>query len=287
MVWIILWIFSSISDSICTVFRKKAVNDTKIPWYYVALSWEFYSILICLTLLIIWAADYHIFLQYHLYIFVGISAAANVLKTPLDNKVYREEKLSAIVPYENLSDLLIIISSFFFFRDTSITSFLIAILAVGVVVIGTIDFKWFVMPRNFIPIIMVKLLLTVQMLFMWFALKQVGTMWDFYVLYNVIIVWVTLLVAFVSKKSKKKLMFNKRNFFLFMFIAAIAWEWTEIMKNFIIKDFWLVITTLLCFLYIWVTLILSYIMFKDKPAKKDIIMTILVTILVCIWYYLK
>lgn len=143
------------------------------------------------------------------------------------------------------------------------------------------------MPRNFMPIIMVKLLLTVQMLFMWFALNKVNSVWDFYVLYNIFIVWVTLFVALISRKRKKQLKFNKRDFFLYMFIAALAWEWTEIMKNFIIKDFWLVITTLLCFLYIWITLILSYFMFWDKPNKKNIMITFVLTILVWLWFYFK
>jgi len=71
----------------------------------------------------------------------------------LERPIYREEKISTIMPYTNVNKILTIIASFFLFADVSIISLFITIFAIFVVIIGSINFKTLKFPKNIIIIL--------------------------------------------------------------------------------------------------------------------------------------
>ena len=67
----------------------------------------------------------------------------------LSQKIYTEEKISALLPYENLSLVITIVIAFFLFRDTPLPTFLIAILIIVLIFVFSFDFSKHQFPRNF------------------------------------------------------------------------------------------------------------------------------------------
>lgn len=82
------------------------------------------------------------------------------------------------------------------------------------------------------------------------------------------------------KTLKKDFLFNR---YLGSILSWIAY----LISLFLISDLWLTISTLLWFLWLGFTLILSYFFLWDKPDKKNIILALIVFILVSIGYYFK
>gem|GEM_PF-2455326 len=79
-----------------------------------------------------------------------------IIIVPIDQAIYKKEKISTILPYENLSSIFAILISFFIFKDVSWTSFFIAILTVIVIILFSIDFKNVKFPKKIKPIMIVQ-----------------------------------------------------------------------------------------------------------------------------------
>jgi hypothetical protein len=79
----------------------------------------------------------------------------------------------------------------------------------------------------------------------------------------------------------------KKNYYLPRLTWSFLWWWSYALSLIIISELWLSISILLWFIWMWMTLLLSYLILHDKPSKKDLILTIIVTWLVWIWYYFK
>lgn len=80
----------------------------------------------------------------------------DVIKEPISQQIYREEKISVIMPYLNLNKIFVIIASFFLYQDVSIISFGIILLTIVVITVGSIDTKNKKLPRNFGKILFVE-----------------------------------------------------------------------------------------------------------------------------------
>ncbi len=53
------------------------------------------------------------------------------------------------------------------------------------------------------------------------------------------------------------------------------------------SSLWVVLTSLLSLLYLWFVYIISYFILKEIPSKKDVIVTIIVSIFIIIWIIFK
>jgi hypothetical protein len=77
-----------------------------------------------------------------------------------------------------------------------------------------------------------------------------------------------------------------KQFWIYRITWSIWWiAW--FLSLLVIKKLWLSILILLSFLGIWITLFLSYLILDDKPSKKDLWLTVIVTLLVGLGYYFK
>lgn len=72
----------------------------------------------------------------------------------LSQKIYKEEKVSALLPYENLASVITLIAAFFLFKDTPLLTFLIALVIIVVLFVFSFDFKTHEFPKNFRLIIL-------------------------------------------------------------------------------------------------------------------------------------
>ncbi len=206
------------------------------------------------------------------------------LRQPLMQQVYREEKISVIMPYLNLSKIFIISASFFIFQDVSLISFIITLITVGIIIGASVDLKTLKLPRNFSKILSVEILrATAWLIGAWIIVTYSEII--FLNLYVVLgLLYMIVLTYFTQQYWDLKSAPLK--FWTDRFLSSLWWiSW--FLSLIVIKNLWLSIWILLGFIWIWVTLLFSYILLWDKPSKKDIVLTITVSLLVWAGFYFK
>lgn len=208
----------------------------------------------------------------------------DIIKEPALQQVYREEKISVLMPYFNLNKIFVIVSSFFLFKDVSLISFCITIFTAIVIMLAAVDIKNKRFPRNFWKIIFIESLRTVWVLLGGWVVLNYSEM-TYFVLY---VLWCVPIYLLLSVKTwqLKDLKQTPFTYWKYRTIGALGW-FSWFLGLVVIKNLWLSIGILLWFLWIGITLLISYIFLKDTPSKKDIILTIVVAALIGIWFYFK
>jgi hypothetical protein len=64
------------------------------------------------------------------------------------SKIFKLEKITHLLPYENLSKIFTIIFSFYLFSDVSTITFFITILTIFVIILFSIDLKNLTFSKN-------------------------------------------------------------------------------------------------------------------------------------------
>jgi hypothetical protein len=85
-----------------------------------------------------------------------------------------KNKLSSLIPYENLNKVFIIIISFFLFGDVSLLTLFIALLTVFVIMGFSLDLKKIRFPKSFGLVLLVQLIYTVVTLITGYILLSVS-----------------------------------------------------------------------------------------------------------------
>ncbi len=288
MIWWIIWVFLSAIDDINYQkavrigkdLSKTVYNSFRFVW------WSLLSILI----LLFWLYSLKDFFDTNLSIFLIMTLIVIIwmITSPLRQKVYKSEKISAILPYQKINSLLIIIVSFFWFKDTSLISFLITIVLLFLLVFSSIDPKSKQKVNNKMLVIFIQMLTTIEQLLIVYVIKLVSQHF-YYISYNFLGILLTNITAIILCYSwyLKQIKNQSKKFFFHRLISSFTWWISMFINAFLIKSFGAVITFLLGFLGVWVMLVMSYIFQKDRPAKKDIILAVVVSVLVWLAFILK
>ncbi len=207
-----------------------------------------------------------------------------VLRTSVIQKIYREEKISVIMPFTNVNKILAIIFSFFIFSDVSITSLLITLVAVIIIIVSSIDFKTLKFPRNISMLLISEIVAAIVTISWWWIINKYSEI--IYFVLAAITWWIILIVFSFIKWEFKDLKWLPKSFW-YSRLTGSLWRLSWYLSLVVIKNLGLSMSILLSFLWIWVTLALSYFILKDKPTKKDLILTIIVTTLVWLWFLYK
>ncbi len=277
----ILVVLSTLIDCFSDIFWKKSL------WFGV--WWKVHDLMSYpIWLMIVWYFLYTWVdlsqIDYFLVISILFITLLAIFNASLYQKIYTKDKISVIMPYTNVNKILTIIFSFILFSDVSITSLIITIIAVFVIIWFSINYKSFKFPKSTKMIFLVEFLAAIENIWAWYLIVTYSE-----VLYFIVFVlfWIVLLtwIALYLWEFKTLKWLNK-SFFINRYIWAMWWiSW--FLWLVVIKNLWLSISILLSFLWIWITLLFSYIILKDKPSKKDIILTTIVSILVWLWYYFQ
>lgn len=207
-----------------------------------------------------------------------------IIKSPIAQKIYREEKISVIMPYSNLNKILSIIFSFFLFADVSIIALILTIIAIFVVILFSIDFKTLRLPKNLKIIALSEFLTSIITISSWYLILKYSEILYFIIF---VIFWITFLILITYFTWQyKSIKWLKKDFWFYRYVWSTWWI-SRFLSLVVIKNLWLSVTILLSFLWIWITLLLSLIILKDKPSKKDLLLTIIVTALVWLWFFFK
>ncbi len=276
-------IISTILDSMASVFWKRALvyNAPKEIFSILAYS----SIILISTILFItWKLSVEIVSIWTLLIILLITILTYI-RTLIMQTVYRNDKISKILPYQNISKIITLIVGFFLFWDTSIITLIIALVTIFIIILFSIDFKKIYIPKTIKLFSIAEVIYATILLLLWYLLLSITNISYFVYSY---LFWITFTLILIG--YKKQFHYFKelpKQFYGYRLTACHLWWTGYILSLFIMKELWLTVSILVSYIWLASTLVFSYLMFKDKPTKKDLLLIIIVTILISIWYYFK
>lgn len=276
-------LISTFLSSMATIFYKKALSFKSTKEIFSLLSYTS-VFLISFILFLFWKLKIEA-----VSFIIWITIIALILTVFFNNLlyqyIYRQEKISTILPYNNIRRILSIIFWYFLFSNTSLTTLLISIFTVIIIFLFTIDFKNFQIPKNIKLLAFSQTISSIVTIWVWYVLVHISNI-SYYVYYY----WLSLIFVFlivVLKWDFKKIFSLPKKFYVFRLWAAHFWWISQLIWFLVIKNLWVTVSVLVSYLGMWITLLFSFFLLWDKPTKKNLILTIVVTLLVLLGYYFK
>lgn len=294
---IILWILQSFLNATWMILTKKVVENKKVwnNWQTLISRWNhaiFLAVLFILSYFFFQNKSLELNIPQSFWNFKNI--ALFLIATfwlyvtyPLRRIAYANEKVSTLQPFAMLFQVFPVILGFIFIASerANLITFLTAILASVVVIIPNIDFKNFKMNKYSLMVLTSSIIKSAQVFAVLYFLTILSPS-NFYFIESLLIIMISSFLIFVKGEfNEVKLISKKYAKLLFWanFVAIISILLSLTMYH----SLWVVLTSLLSLLYLVFIYILGYFILKEKPTKKDVIITILVSILIIIWVIFK
>ena len=279
----VFWIINSLLWAFWDVAYKKSLAESewKISSKYYQFVWYILSYIILIAWLIFFDLGK---INFTIFILLTISATLSLFSELFEVYSYKNEKISVLLPYWQFKSIFAIIIWYFIFDNNSLNSFIFAALAWITLIIWAIEFKEIKFNKYCLSMLFSSFLSWLRYILYWFLLIEIS---EFTIIfYTTILLILSLFIyLFLKKEISEYKKINKKLWLLILLENSI-----RIVVLFItlllIKELWVVQAVLIWMLYIITTLIFSYIMLKDKPKNKDIIVITLVTIFIWLWTYL-
>ncbi|MDR0860832.1 MAG: hypothetical protein LBO09_07890 [Candidatus Peribacteria bacterium] len=231
MIWAIV---NNILSSINRVCYKKALSFSKLSDILFSRMGESRGVPISLILVAVVGFDANV-LTWIVLLGVLSSIGICTYSSVLDQKLWKQEKMSNILPYSNLKSVFAIIAGFLIFRDASVWSFVIAIVTFFVIMAFSIDFKKLTLPKSAKLILSIQLLGTVDTLLTGRLLKSVADV-EYYVMYELLIA-VILLFPILKQGAFKQLKTSTASLYTYLFGGSIFGHASWLLYLFTVGEF--------------------------------------------------
>ncbi len=287
---ILFWLISALFASLWASNRKKAINNSTLSKPIYILLWPLSGFFILWIIIYFSWINTSIFSDYSIIALIWIIILLDIVANFLEMDVLKKTKLSEILPYTNLDKLFIVLIGFFLFywtkNSTSLTTLWITILTIIIIALFSIDFKKFKVPKSIIAYSIVMLFRGISVLIVWYIFLKYTTI-D-YLSLNMIFsfIWY-LVIALILKNSFNSLFTQSKEFYKSRWLSLILWWWGFIIGLYIVKEAWVLIATLISFVWLIFNILAMKFILNDTPEKKQVILAWLVTILIWIWYFFK
>ncbi len=284
---ILLGIISRLLGSLSVPFRKKSLSLTDIPNSLYINLWNIIGLFIVIVFFVLWYMNTAL-LTYKFFIFLWFSSILFFSKTPIILNVYKKEKISALLPYENLNKIFIVIISYLFLYNinpVSVSSFVVTLLAIFIIIWFTVDWKKMEVPRSFNNILIRQWLQAIHSLVIAYTIS-LATDKIYFIMY-LIVLTIAFSISNIKNKDFQILPKLSKEFYKNRMIESLLWNTSYIITLFLMSKYGIIITILLSFLWVGMTLLFSFLILWEKPTRKELILTTIVSILVGIWFYLK
>ena len=295
--WIILWIIQSFLNATGMILNKKVSENQTLwnNWQILISRWSHTIFLIFIFLIfgIFFGVDTlkldidsSVFTINNILLFL-LATIWIYITYPLRRVAYANEKVSILQPFAMLYQIFPIILGFIFIASerANVITFISAVIASFVVIIPNIDFKKIEINKYSLMVLTSSLIKSAQI----FAVLYLITILkpsNFYLIESVLIVMISLSLILLKKEfwEVKKI---TRNFWILLLKANFIVILSSLIVLTMFSSFWIIMTSLLSLLYLVFIYSLSYIFLWDKPSRKDIIITILVSICIIVWMLFK
>ena len=282
-------IISSILGSISSIFWKRslAMAPTLIPWCSSFVGMCGSGILISIVLL---ALGYGTYVGAITPLSIGLFVVfigGIFINTPIEQAIYRREKLSALIPYERIGAILTIVIGFFLFHNVSVITFGIILVAVVVMVAFTVDWQHFTVPRSILGMLVLQSNGAFHSLSLGYFLLQVDS-FSFYIAKQLVIAAILLVILLsIGMRAFRQIRELPRVYFAIRPVGSFIGGISDIIGLYLISSVGILIATLLGFLGIGVSVLLAYLLLGERPSRKDILLIVIVTSLVGLGMYCK
>lgn len=278
-------IVGNILSSVSTVLWKKTLLISRLPKIFFRFLGEMNGLIIAFVIIAIAGFDRNIFKDRKVIAGIAVILLIAIWYDYIQQWLYRKEKISSLLPYENLNSVFTIIAGFFLFKDASIISVGVWVIVIIITIWSSINFKDFERPKNLKSILLVQCLIATESILTWYFLADLWNK-DYFILYEIIIIAI-LIIPVVIKGYLAKAKNTNTKFRGYETGQATGSNISFLLYLFLVSEFGIVVSTLLSFLANGITMIFGYIILKEKPSRKDIYLTIITTVLVGIWFYFK
>lgn len=284
------WIIGVLLESFWTFFWKNAIDSAKLS----SVLFKFFSPIfwIILISILIFFNGYQLELFSDIFSLILLIVIILIwyLKSLWEQKLMKKLKLSEIIPYSKIDKVFIIIIWFILYywteKETSLTTFLISLITVLIVIWFTIDIKKIKFPKYIWSYLFIKFLSAFLVIWTWVILLKYNSIT--YTATKIVIIFVLCIISIIVLKQSIKPLFHQTKSFYYNRIG-----WTLISRIwfliwlFIIEKQWIVIATLLGFLWLVFNIFWMKFLLKDNPNLKQISLWVIVTLMIWIWYYFK
>lgn len=287
---IIFWIISSFLWALSWSYRKKAIDTARLPDWLIALFWPLTWLFVIYLLVLIFWINYNIFFDKWIILLLLLWAFFDWIWWLIEIKVVKNVRISKIMPYTSFDKLFVILLWFLFFYwnpgYTSFITLIISILTVLIIMLFSLDFKNFWLEKEVKLYILVKFLYACTTLIMWKILFEYSTL-DIFALIVFFYIWFHTITNLLLKKDFSLIFKQSKNFYKYRFTTSILWRLSFIIWIYIIESSWVLIASLLSFIAIVFSIFSMKFILWDSPTLKQILLSILVIIMIWIWYYFK
>lgn len=279
------WIFNALLSSYALIIWKKSLELNILKDNLFMFLWMLWWLILSIIFILFWFTSFP-WDYYMAIIGLIIVTCISVVMWFLSQIIFRNEKISVLSAFSNIDKIILIIVSFFLFKNTSIIAFWMALLATFILTLFAIDFSNFRLPKNFLLILLNNILSATKILIIWWLFtKHINSIT--YYSYNTIFYTFILVIPIIKAKQFWELRNGSREFYKYRIWAAIFWQIAAIIAFFLLETQGIIVSNLLWFLALWATLIFSYVFLWDKPSKKNILSAVIIFILVSVGYYFK
>lgn len=281
--------FAIISEILWTlwgVIWKKSLSFSP-PAFFNWLIWYTWWIIISIIIFaFLWVEMFS--WDFFFLIFSALWTISACFDNFISQWIYKTEKISSLIPYEQLSKVFVLIFSFFFLweSDNTVQLFL-AIFIIIFLFFMSFDFKNYSFPKKLPIVLFSQFLAFVQIVSVWYAVKNVSFL-SHYVFYSVL--WSFIFLAWMLFFKNIELPKIKKlpiKYYKTRFSWVLLTRSSLVITVFLYSNLWIIMTSLLWFLWLASRMIFSYIFFDDKPSLKNSFMAIFVLIIVSFWFYFK
>lgn len=287
---IILWIISAFLQAVWGSQRKKAIDNSNLPTSLFAILGPIMGALIIFILIIFLWVNKVIYSDYIIIILIWLVTIFELSSNYIEVYVFKRSKLSDLLPYRDANKIIIILLWFFIYygttNSTSITTFFITIFTFLLILWFSFDFKNLKINKNILMYLVWKILSASSWLLIWYILFIYTTIE--YMSINVIFAFLLYFsITILKKDSFSTLLKQNKQFYKSRISALILWWTWFIIWLYVIKSSWLLVATLIWFTGLVFNIASMRFILNDIPSKKQVLLAILVSILIWIWYYFK
>lgn len=219
------------------------------------------------------------------YLLIAVSLSLRYFRIAASKNVYEKEKISAIVPFSNVSKVVsVFLWIIILWEEMSAISLVIFVIVFLVMLLSSINLKSMKFSRHILLYIFAKFTESISDIIVGYIL--IYNSWIAYyatdmLMWFVMLFWVTTVTHEIKKVKELPKDYFKNS------ILNSIWRVSSLISVLMIKEMGLSVSIMLSFLWVWISLALSYFILKDVPTKKNLIVTLIVTVLVIIWFLLK
>lgn len=280
-----IWVFiTTIFWSISEILYKRAVSISDIKSTF----FQFFAELISIPVVIFILCNNFNYSIFHNPLIIwafALNAVLFTVNTNIGKYLYANEKISTLTPYFTIDNFIIVFAWYLFFKDSSLISFIICIFAVIITTLFSVDFKNYSAPKFLWTVLIYQVVSALRFMMNVYVLKWITNL-EFVALDQVFYISFSFLAILYLwefreiRKLTKQIVLTRYSWYAIWFTCYFI-------DIYLLKEYWVIITTLFTFFGSSLSIALAYFFLKEVPLKKEIILWIIMIILVGLGYYFR